>query len=300
MHKMKILLTGSTGQLGKAILSTKPDNIDLLIPERKNFDLSRVESCKKIILKEKPDWIINCAAYTAVDKAEEEIELSKNINSYAPEAFAKCINEYNGNLLQISTDFVFNGEQNYPYLENQITNPINHYGYTKALGESLITKALKCKENGTILRTSWVISPIGNNFILTMLRLHSDKNFLNVVNDQIGAPTSSKDLAIVCWEIIKLKKAKNLPFILHWSDAGVTSWYDIAEAVGEIGIDLGILERKAKINPIKSIQYPTLAKRPKYSLLNTTNTSELLEKRPIHWRENLKRILIDYKKLNLN
>ena len=154
---------------------------------------------------------------------------------------------------------------------------------------------IKDIEKATILRTSRVISPIGKNFILTMLKLHSEKKILKVVSDQIGCPTSAGDLAKVCWRIIELKKKKKLPFILHWSDAGVASWFDIAVAVGELAKELDINKKEAIVFPINTLEYPTPAQRPKYSLLNTQNTSNVLDIDPIHWRKNLRKILIEYK-----
>lgn len=293
---MKVLLTGSTGQLGQEILISKPKNIHLIAPTRSELDLSNKESCEKFIIEKKPNWVINCAAFTAVDNAENEIKLSKQINSYGPEALLKGLNKINGNLLHISTDFVFNGEQNFPYLENQITSPINHYGYTKALGEKLILNSAENRNNFIILRTSWVISSKGENFVLKMLKLHSEKDYLHVIFDQIGAPTSAKELAKVCWRILDVKNDKKLPPILHWSDSGVTSWYDLSEAIGEIALDLGIINKRAKVYPIRTKEYPSPAIRPKFSLLDLQKTSEHLGLTPNHWRKNLKEILAEYKK----
>ena len=296
---MKVLLTGSTGQLGNSIIDTKSENIDLITTNREQLDLSNPEYCEKFILSEKPDWVINCAAFTAVDLAEKDINLAKKINSFAPQAFANAINKINGNLLQISTDFVFDGEQNHPYKASQKRNPINKYGYSKALGEKLIQQNTNNNDNTKILRTSWVISPYGKNFVLTMLKLHENKDSINVVFDQIGAPTSAKYLAKVCWEIINFGDIKKLPQILHWSDSGVASWYDIAVAVGDIGLELGLIKKKAHVFPIKTINYPTPARRPKYSLLDTFDTSDFLKIKPNHWRMNLLEILRDYKNKTL-
>ena len=292
---MKVLLTGSTGQLGISIIKTKPEYINLIITNRSQLDLTNTYNCQEFILSEKPDWIINCAGFTAVDQAEKEIELSNKINGYAPQAFANAINKINGNLLQISTDYVFDGEQNYPYRIDQQRNPINQYGYSKALGEELIQKNIDNIHNTKILRTSWLISPFAKNFVVTMLKLHEKKETLKVVCDQIGCPTSAKHLAYACWEIINYKNKEKLPQILHWSDSGIASWYDLALAVGEMGMKLGILERMAHVYPIKTIDYPSLAKRPKYSILETQKTSELLGIKPNHWRKNLLEILIEYK-----
>mgnify|MGYP001237023597 FL=1 len=294
---MNVLITGSTGQLGKSLIALKPSNVTITAPTRKELDLSNIESCYKTILEIKGDWIINCGAYTAVDKAEIEIEKAKKINGFALKGFTEGLNKTNGNILQISTDFVFNGKQNFPYLENQNRSPLNVYGVSKSIGEEFIENNIKNKKKATILRTSWVISPHSKNFVLTILKLHSEKKSINVVCDQIGVPTSAKDLAKVCWRIIQFKEKKNLPLIMQWSDAGVASWYDLAVAIGEIGLEIGLLKKQAKVFPIKSSQYPTPAIRPKYSILDTTNTSRILEIEHTHWRVNLKKILLEYKQL---
>ena len=295
---MKVLLTGSTGQLGYEIINSKPNGIEIYHPTRLELDLSDCESCERFVLEKRPEWIINTAAYTFVDQAERERDLAKNINSFAPWAFTKALNKIDCNLLHISTDYVFDGKQNKPYQENQATCPINYYGYTKALGEELIEKEINDKSRATILRTSWVISPRGRNFVKTILNANKIKENINVVSDQVGGPTCAADLGKVCWEIIKFKKKKNLPFLMHWSDAGMASWFDIAVALGEIAKELKIIERKAKINPINSTEYLTLAKRPKYSVLDTLNTAKLLDIKPNYWRENLRKILIEYQKNN--
>ncbi len=297
---MKILLTGGTGQLGQEIIKSKPIGVEIFNPSRIQLDLSDYNSCIKIARDYKPDWIINCGAYTQVDAAEKNIQLSQEINAYAPEAFAEATNEISTKLLHISTDFVFDGEQNFPYKTSQKTNPINQYGYSKALGEELIKKKTKNEDNFKILRTSWVVSPNSKNFVLTMLKLHEQKDTLNVVSDQIGAPTSAKHLAETCWTIVNFRSNSKLPNILHWSDAGVASWYDLAVAIGEIGIELGILNKKAYVNPIKTINYPTPAKRPKYSLLDSQKTCEILDVYPNHWRMNLLEIMIEYSKIKRN
>lgn len=291
---MKILLTGGSGQLGQEILKSKPKAVEIISPTRKQLDLSDYKSCIKTVIDSEPDWIINCGAYTQVDDAEKNFTLSQQINSYAPAAFVEVVNKINTNLLHISTDFVFDGNQNFPYNESQKRNPLSQYGASKALGEELIEKNIQNIEKATILRTSWVISPRGRNFVLTMLKLHSEKDSINVVSDQIGSPTSANDLAKACWKIIELKKKEKLPQILHWSDSGVASWYDLAVAVGDIAMDLKIIEKKASVNPISTSEYPTPAKRPRYSILNTSKTSKLLRLKPNYWRENLRSILIEY------
>ena len=295
---MRVLLTGSTGQLGYEIINSKPNSIEIYNPTRTELDLSDYEFCEKFVLEKKPDWIINTAAYTLVDQAERERDLAKNVNSFAPWAFVKAINKINCNLLHLSTDFVFDGKQNHPYQESQATCPINYYGYTKALGEELIEKEINDKSRATILRTSWVISPRGRNFVKTIINAHKVKKNINVVSDQVGVPTSAKELAKICWKIIELKKTKKLPFILHWSDSGVSNWYNLALEVGILGVELGLLKKQANVNAISSEEYKTSAKRPKYSVLGIDKSIELLEIKPKSWKENLREILLDYKKIN--
>ncbi len=295
---MRVLLTGSTGQLGYEIINSKPKGIEIFHPTRKELDLSDYQSCERFVLKIKPKWIINSAAYTLVDKAETERELAKKINSFAPWAFAKAINKIDCNLLQISTDFVFDGKQTEPYQESQATSPINYYGFTKALGEELIEKEVNDKSRATILRTSWIISSRGKNFLKTILNAHKLKENINVVSDQVGVPTSAKELAKVCWKIIALKESKKLPFLMHWSDEGISNWFDLALEIGNLGVELGVLKKQAIVNPISSEEYKTNAKRPKYSLLSINKTIKLLDIKPKNWKKNLKELLIDYKRIN--
>ena len=176
---MKVLLTGSTGQVGQEIINLKPKDIEIIELCKKQLDLSDFKSCRETILKFRPDWIINCGAYTSVENAEKNLELATKINSLAPKAFASAINEINGNLLHISSDFVFDGLKHLPYCEHDKRNPCNHYGYTKALGEKFIEETIANIENATILRTSWVMSSRGNNFLTKMLKLHSNKKALS-------------------------------------------------------------------------------------------------------------------------
>lgn len=295
---MKVLLTGGSGQVGQEIFKSKPNGVEVFNPSRNDLDLSDYQACKKVTEDYKPDWIINSGAYTQVDAAEKNIKISNNINGYALKAFIEIVNETNTNLLQLSTDFVFDGNQNFPYDTCQKRRPLSQYGASKALGEELIEKNIKNPDKAIILRTSWVISPRGKNFVLTMLKLHSEKDNINVVSDQIGSPTSAKDLAKVCWKIIEFKKKEKTPNILHWSDSGIASWYDVAEAIGDIAKELKIIKKKAFVNPISTAEYPTPAKRPKYSILDTRQTSKLLKFRPNYWRNNLRSILIEYKNIN--
>ena len=287
---IKVMLTGKDGQLGRALLEKIPAGIEVVALGRQDLDLSNKESCHNAVLEYRPDWVLNAGAYTAVDRAESEPDLAMAVNAVAPEAFAQALGEVGGRLLQVSTDFVFNGTQAHPYHPDQPVDPISVYGATKAEGERLVRKALPATSY-CILRTSWVYGPVGNNFCLTMLRLHRLKSAqnetLNVVADQIGCPTSAWNLACACWSAIN----HGTSGIHHFCDAGAASWYDFAIAIGDAGVAAGIIDQSAKVLPITSSEYPTSAKRPGYSLLDCTATRIALELEANHWQKELSKVI---------
>ena len=290
---MKVLLTGSAGQLGQALVDSKPDAVELISTTRQELDLSDTAACRLAVQKFRPDWVLNAGAYTAVDQAESEPELVHFINADAPEAFAQELDRQGGRLLQVSTDFVFNGQQGSPYRVDQPTTPLGVYGGSKAAGEQAIQKVFgHDNPQGIILRTSWVMGPVGRNFALTMLRLHREREQLGVVADQVGCPSSTLNLATACWKTITLGGNTPLPPIMHWSDAGAASWYDVAVAIGELGHSLGLVNAPAKVNPITTADYPTPASRPNYSLLDCATTRAALQLDGQHWQEALKQLLL--------
>ncbi len=282
---MNILVTGSNGQLGSEIreLSLKyPYNF--FFTDVKELDITNKEDIKKYVNEKDIDLIINCAAYTAVDKAEEEKEKADLINHKAVKFLADIAKEKNILLIHISTDYVFDGKNYRPFVEEDKVNPQNIYGLTKLKGED----AFKASgANGIIIRTSWVYSYYGHNFVKTMLRL-KDRGELGVVFDQVGTPTYAKDLAFTILEIIdkNLEKVKNKNAeIYHYSNEGVISWYDFAKAIFDIeNIDI-------KVNPIESKEYPTPAKRPYYSVLNKNKIKKEFNIDIPYWRESLKECL---------
>ena len=293
---MKILLTGGTGQLGKSIIKLKPLNVDLIAPDRSKFNLAETESCIKFVREEKPDWIINCGAFTNVDKAESEKEKVLLINHEAPKNFSKVLSDYGGKLLHISTDYVFDGLKNEPYLTNDKVNPQNIYGYSKALAEQSIKEILLEKNSYSILRTSWVVSPNGNNFLLTMIKLMNRDNDIKVVNDQLGSMTSTFNLAKCCWKLISVNEEYTLkdlefPPIQHWCDEGILSWYQLALEIRRITKEIGLLQNPSKITPISTTYYKFIAKRPKYSVLSCSETEMLLKIKRIYWKHSLYNIL---------
>ncbi len=288
---MKVLLTGSSGQLGHALQKFVPPNIELITCTRAQCDLANSNACIEIVRNHRPAWVINSGAYTAVDQAEIEPEIAFAVNAEAPAAFVEALSEYGGRLLQISTDFVFDGNQGIPYKIDQLVNPLSVYGSSKAAGEKAALKF----EGARVLRTSWVYGPVGKNFCKTMLRLHADRasagHVLKVVADQIGSPTSTFTLAEACWRVIMLEKELVNRRLFHWSDAGVASWYDFAFAIGELAVQNGLIQRAADLKPISTPDYPTPAQRPSYSLLDCSSTSKLLRLDQRFWRTSLAKVL---------
>ncbi len=303
---MKVLLTGAAGQLGRALIASCPEGIELLVAARKvegggalALDLSDAAACHRAVLEHRPQWVLNAGAYTAVDQAEREPALAEAVNSGAPRAFAAALLETGGGLLQISTDFVFNGRQGSPYQPDQVVDPLGVYGATKAAGE----QAALALPAARVLRTGWVYGPVGKNFCRTLLRLHAQRaaagESLGVVADQVGCPTSTRTLAAACWRAIGLGAATlpDSPRILHWSDAGAASWYDFAVAIGELGVAAGLLTRAAELRPLTSADYPTPARRPSYSLLDCTASRLALGLEPQHWRAALADVLAEIRRV---
>jgi dTDP-4-dehydrorhamnose reductase len=287
---LKVLLTGRHGQLGQALQASCPADIELIAWGRKELDLSDADACQQAVQSLKPDWVLNAGAYTAVDRAESEPELSWKVNAEAPKAFAEALANSGGRLLQVSTDFVFNGKQGHPYTTQQAVDPIGVYGSSKAGGEKAVLETLPA-ERFCILRTSWVYGPVGKNFCLTMLRLHAERGAvgtpLSVVADQVGCPTATPGLAEACWSAVKL----GLNGVHHWSDAGAASWYDFATAIGNLGAEAGFVPKPAEVKPIRTVDYPTPAKRPSYSLLDCVETRRALGIEPKHWQEALHAVI---------
>ena len=300
---MKVLITGSNGQLGYQIIKNAPEKINgdlvqILNPSRTELNLESREECEEYIYKIKPDWIINTAAYTDVDKAETDQEKAFAINFQAPKTFAKVLKKTGGKILHLSTDYVFDGEQSYPYSPSQTINPLNVYGASKFMGEKSIIDLLGETNQCFILRTSWLIGPYRKNFALTMLRLHNEKDELRVIYDRTGSPTSTLSLANVCWRIIlsQCMQENIMPKIMHWTDSGIASWFDIAMAVGEIGYQLGLIKEKAIVHPVSASIYPSNAVRPNFSVLDSSETLKLLNIRQPYWRDSLYQILLAIKK----
>ena len=289
---MKILITGADGQLGKALRETNPKKNECIYCNKNELDITNKRDCEKLILEFKPDWLINAAAFTNVDKAEELKELTYKVNSEGPTELCKILSEYGGRLLQFSTDFVFNGEQSHPYSINDKVDPINIYGKSKVNAERNILNY----SGHLILRSSWIYSDYGNNFLKTILRLQ--KNYfqnnqsLKVVVDQVGTPTSAYTLSKLCWLIVNSNKLdRSQTSIFHWSDSGVASWYDFAHAIGDLSVSYGLLENPPKIEPIFTKNLDSKALRPKYSVLDSHITEKFFDFESSHWRDELNNVL---------
>ena len=289
---MVVLVTGANGQLGQSIqfIANQYPNIQFIYTDYQELDITNFESCLTVFAKYKPQFCINTAAYTAVDKAESESDKAHLINAVGPENLAKVCKEFNTILVHISTDFIFDGTSKVPYLETDIPNPKSIYGQTKLDGEIAIQKNW---EKHFIVRTSWVYSQFANNFMKTMLRLASERDSLSVVNDQIGTPTNAVDLAEVLMVIIvsSFKFASPVRFhsgqvssfgIYNFSNEGQCSWYDFAN---EIFHQKGI---KIDLKPIPTSAYPTPAKRPAYSVLDKTKIKSTFDIKINDWQTSLR------------
>ncbi len=294
---MKVLLLGSSGQLGISIIKQKPKEIELFSFKKFDLNILNKQKLKGKINEIKPDWVINAAAYTNVEQAEKNKEYALKVNRDGPKIISEAIKEIGGKLLHISTDFVFDGKSSVPYKPTDKTNPISFYGTSKLLGEEEIKKVFTSKNNFIILRTSWLMGPFGNNFAKTMIKLHQEKDYIKVVNDQLGSPTSTISLANICWKIINksnLDISLKFPEIMHWCDQGQTNWYEVAKVVGDIALKLNKISKISKVIPINSSEYKTLASRPSYSVLDTEETEKILKFKPLNWKQTIYRSFRDY------
>lgn len=283
-----ILVTGSDGQLGSELkfLSKNYPHYKFFFVDLSVLDITNHILVKNFIINNEINIIINCAAYTAVDLAENNKDLANSVNFLAVSNFAKISNQHNIKLIHISTDYVFDGNSCLPYIETDEVNPQTVYGNTKYLGEKSICEINP--SNTIIIRTSWVYSSYGNNFVKTMLRLGKEKNELDVIYDQIGSPTYARDLARSILNIIPKIKNKNVE-LFHYSNEGVCSWYDFSKSIFEFAnIDI-------KVNPIESKLFSSVAKRPFFSLLNKGKIKSYYNLSIPHWRESLKNSILEFK-----
>ncbi|MBT7718904.1 MAG: dTDP-4-dehydrorhamnose reductase [Halieaceae bacterium] len=285
----KVLITGAAGQLGRELLRSVPEGVECIAATREILDIADAAQVRAFVRRERPGLIINAAAYTAVDKAESEQELAAAINVNGAANLATACAENGSRLIHVSTDFVFDGTSSTPYLPDAPTSPLGEYGRSKLAGEQAVVAGLP---SALIMRTAWVYSAFGGNFVKTMLRLMAEREELSVVADQVGTPTWARGLADALW---LAADQSDLQGLYHWTDAGVCSWYDFAVAIAEEALEIGLLQRMPRIHPIPGSAYPTPAARPAFSVLDKCSTWEALHTQGLHWRAQLRSMLQDLK-----
>ncbi len=284
-----VLITGAGGQLGRELQLLAPAEARVFSLDRAALDITRPEELRRVLGELRPDWVLNAAAYTAVDKAEEEEALALSINAEgAGQLAAACASTGTG-LVHVSTDFVFDGESGHPYPPDAVPRPLGAYGRSKLEGERAV---LAAHPRALVLRTGWVYSRFGSNFVKTMLRLMGERDSLGVVCDQVGTPTWARGLAQALWAAVDRPLLQG---VYHWSDAGVCSWYDFALAIAEEGRAAGMLSRSPEVRPIPGSEYPTPARRPACSVLDKQQSWRDLGIAPVHWRVQLRAMLQDLK-----
>jgi dTDP-4-dehydrorhamnose reductase len=283
---MRILVLGAGGQVGRALVGTAPSDHEILARTRADADIADAAAIGRALTEARPDWVVNAGAYTAVDLAEDEPGRAGLVNDTAVGMLAEAAGRAGSRLVHLSTDFVFDGNSSRAYSPGDAPRPLSVYGATKLGGER---RVLAGEGGGIVLRTAWVYASAGRNFVLTMLRLMREREQVKVVCDQIGAPTWASGLARAVWGLIDASAAGG---IYHWTDLGVASWYDFAVAIQEEALARGLLERPAAIVPIATADYPTRARRPAFSVLDTAATRAVARTAPaVHWRGNLRNML---------
>lgn len=285
----RVLVLGAGGQLGRELLDTVGPAAECIALTRRELDIGDTDAVASRLQSLSPQVLINAAAYTAVDAAEEDALAAWRGNVTGPENLAKSCKELGIRLLHVSTDFVFDGEASRPYTTDAPTAPLGEYGRSKLAGEQAVQAAYP---QALIVRSSWVYSRFGNNFVKTMLRLMSEREELAVVADQVGSPTWARGLASALWVAAARPQ---LCGVYHWSDEGQCSWYDFAVAIYEEASALNLLRRPVKINAITSSEYPTAAARPRYSVLDTSRSRQDLALPGVQWRVQLRNMLVDLK-----
>lgn len=287
---MKVLLTGAGGQLGRELQQTCPEGVELIPFTRGKLDISDQAAVLECVEAHRPEIIINAAAYTAVDGAESKPDLAVAINAEGPGHLARAAERFDARLLHVSTDFVFDGQSTEPYRPTDETRPLGAYGHSKRAGECRVQEILPTRS--LVLRTAWVYSRFGGNFVKTMLKLMAERDQLRVVEDQVGAPTWARGLAQALWGLADHPDAHG---IYHWTDGGRCSWHEFACAIQARALELGLLDSAIPIEPIPTSEYPTPATRPAFSVLDLGKTESLLQREATPWEAQLQAMLEDLK-----
>lgn len=286
---MKILVTGKGGQLAQELENSVTQAHQLITLGIDELDITNSDLVNQTFSAQQPDLVINAAAYTAVDAAETDKELAFAVNHIGAKNLALACKQHNIRLLHVSTDFVFDGTKSTPYQTDDIPNPINVYGASKLAGDLAVMEILP---STVIVRTAWVYSAHGNNFVKSMLKLMAEKPALGIVYDQVGTPTWAAGLAEWLWAITEKPQVSG---VYHWTDAGVASWYDFAVAIQELGIEKGLLHKEIPISAIPASQYPTAAERPHFSVIDKSSAESAANVKTIHWRKQLSKMMDELK-----
>jgi dTDP-4-dehydrorhamnose reductase len=286
---VRVLVLGGGGQVASAVVAAAPAHHQVAVRTRAELDIGDERAVARALAETRPEWLVNAAAYTAVDLAEDQPAQAMAVNDTAVGVLAAAASNAGCRLVHLSTDFVFDGNANRAYLPADPTNPLSVYGMSKLGGERQVLKGAGA---GIVLRTAWVYAAAGRNFVLTMLRLMREKEQLSVVCDQIGTPTWAAGIAAAIWGLMEAGAPGG---VYHWTDLGVASWYDFAVAIQDEALARGMLGRAVPITPIPSTAYPTRARRPAFSVLNTESTRALIKVPARHWRHNLRTMLDELK-----
>lgn len=279
---MKVLVTGSGGQLGRTLLANPPSELQMVGVDQPQADFTDNEQVRAVVRQQNPDVIINTAAYTAVDLAESEEPLATSINVDGVSNLALAALETGSRLIHLSTDFVFDGNATTPYATDAAANPASVYGRTKYAGEQRVREIMA--DNSVIIRTAWLYSAFGGNFVNSMLQLMTERDEISVVDDQVGSPTWAGSLAGAIFAFVA---KPDLSGTYHWTDSGQASWYEFACAIQDEAFELGQIDKMIGIRPISSAEYPVPARRPAYSVLDCSETEQLLDIKATPWRESL-------------
>ena len=286
---MKVFVTGKGGQLAWELENSLPVGYQLVSLGIDELDITDADAIERLFASHRPDILINAAAYTAVDKAETDQAMAYAVNEAGAQYLAQACKTYHCRMLHVSTDFVFDGSKTTPYQTDDAAKPLSVYGASKLAGDVAVQAVLP---DAVIVRTAWVYSVNGNNFVKTMLRLMAEKPQLGVVYDQVGTPTWAAGLAQWLWAVVAKPQVSGL---YHWTDAGVASWYDFAVAIQELALEKGMLDKAIPIRPIPASAYPTPAKRPSFSVIDKATAEAASGILGVHWRSQLSSMLDDLK-----
>jgi dTDP-4-dehydrorhamnose reductase len=285
---MRALIVGAGGLVGRALAMAAPAGWQVAALDRAGLDITDAAAVRAAVAQHRPDVIVNCAGHIAVDKVEAEKELAWRINADGPRYLAEALAPGQGRLIHISTNYVFSGDAAVPYAVDAETAPVNYYGVSKRAGELAVLEVLGSR--AVVVRTSWVYGLTGRSFFNSILKALREKQLATVVDDQLGTPTSAPVFARVLWKIARQPQVHG---VLHWTDEGVASWYDFAQAIAEDAIACGLVPAASQVLPIVTAQYPTAVPRPMYGVLDKRSTVAAVGEVPRYWRTELRALMTE-------